>query len=170
MADPLLQAFTSEARTLLAAMDTHVRRMDRMRGMAGAQAINTCHRAIHTISGLASSLALDRILALAQGAERLLEEMRTNRLYRGATRIDALRRAVARIAELVTCLESGTEPAADDQAIIGELRRWTVVPESGLRAKPGWRANSPVPRYSIYGNQIPSGPPRRPATSPAARP
>lgn len=161
MVDPLLITFISEAKTHLAQVDQQLRAMDRSVGMAGSSAINACYRAIHTISGLAGFLALDRILVLAQSAERLLEEMRTNRLYRGASRIDAMLRAVARLIELVECLENDTAPAADDQEIICELRAWTTRPESAPRRTFGWRDDHSVPRFSHYGNQIPSGPPRR---------
>ena len=98
---------------------------------------------------------------LAQTAERLLEEMRTNRLYRGAARIDALLRAVVRLTELVVCLENDSTPVADDQAIICELRAWTTRPVSTPRRTFRAREDHSVPRFSHYGNQIPSGPPRR---------
>jgi chemotaxis protein histidine kinase CheA len=161
MVDPLLITFISEAKSHLARVDVQLRGMDRNVGMASSSAINDCYRAIHTISGLAGFLALDRILVLAQSAERLLEEMRTNRLYRGAARIDALLRAVVRLTELVACLESDSTPVADDQAIICELRAWTTRPESTPRHTVRGHEDHSVPRFSHYGNQIPSGPPRR---------
>ena len=165
MVDPLLITFISEAKNHLAQVDLQLRGMDRNVGMASSSAINDCYRAIHTISGLAGFLALDRILALAQTAERLLEEMRTNRLYRGAARIDALLRAVARLMELVECLGNDSAPVADDQAIICELHAWTTRPEKSPRRTLRGRDDHSAPRFSHYGNQIPSGPPRRTATS-----
>ncbi|HEX3132363.1 MAG TPA: Hpt domain-containing protein [Planctomycetota bacterium] len=163
MVDPLLITFINEAKTHLAQVDVQLRTMDRGMGMAGSSAINACYRSVHTISGLAGYLALDRILVLAQSAEHLLEEMRTNRLYREAARIDALLRAVARLIDLVECLEHDRTPVAeaDDQVIIGELRAWTIRPTSVLRRTMHGHGDHSVPRFSHYGNQIPSGPPWR---------
>lgn len=169
MVDPLLVNFINEAKTHLAQVEVQLRGMDRNVGMAGSSAINECYRSIHTISGLAGYLSLDRILVLAQTAERLLEEMRTNRLFRGASRIDALLRAVARLMELVACLENDTAPVADDQAIIQELRAWITRPINTPRRHFCGRDDHSVPRFSHYGNQIPSGPPRRRATSTAGQ-
>ena len=168
MVDPLLVTFISEAKKNLAQVHAHLRAMDRGIGMAGSSAINDCYCAIHTISGLAGYLTQERILALAQSAEHLLEDMRLNRLHRVASRIDALLRAVTRLMELVECLQNDTEPVtddADDQDIIRDLRAWTVRPAIIATRRFRGRDDHSVPRFSHYGNQIPSGPPRRTATS-----
>lgn len=164
MCDPLLSSFLAESRRLLTQTAEDLRHMDRHIGMAGASEINACYRAMHTIAGLADHLGLARIRTLAGSAEALLEEMRINRLHRGEARIAALLRAVARLFELVECLEHDRAPATDDQAIIGELRAWMKpAPRMAPRRSRG-RDDRSVPRFSHYGNQIPSGPPCRRAT------
>jgi len=172
MVDPLLITFIAEARKHLAQVNKHLCAMDRGVGMAGSSAINNCYRAIHTISGLSSYLALERIQVLAQSAEHLLEEMRLNRLHRGASRIAALLRAVTRLTELVECLHHDTTPATDDaedQEIIRDLRAWTARPDVAVTCRFRGRDDHSVPRFSNYGNQIPSGPPRRTALAKAGQ-
>ena len=162
MDDPLLTTFISEAKVRLAETQLLLQGLDRRVGMADSAEINACYRAIHTLGGLADYLALERILLLTHGAERLLEDMRTNRILRGAVRIDALLRAVTRLIELVACLENDTAPSADDLAIISELWAWTTRPASTPRCHFRRCDDRSVRRFSQYGNQIPSGPPRRP--------
>lgn len=159
MGDPLLGSFIAESRRLLAQTAEDLQRMDRRTGMAGASEINACYRALHTIAGLAGHLGLDRIVTLAGSAEALLEEMRINRLQRGSARILALIRAVARLQELVACLEADAAPVADDRDLLRDLRRWSRPSVN----RPAWRParvrDHRMPRYSQYGNQIPCGPP-----------
>jgi len=172
MVDPLHITFISEARKHLAQVHEHLRAMERGVGMAGSAAINDCYRAIHTISGLAGYLSLSRIQVLAQSAEHLLEDMRLNCLHRGASRIDALLRAVTRLTELVSCLQHDTTPVtddADDQEIIRDLRAWTARSETAPTRRSHLPYDHSVPRFSNYGNQIPSGPPRRSALSKAGQ-
>ncbi len=168
MVDPLLITFICEAKKNLARVNEHLAAMDRGVGMAGSSAINDCYCAIHTISGLAGYLAQERILVLAQSTERLLEDMRLNRLHRVASRIDALLRAVTRLIELVESLQNDTAPVTDDvsdQEIIRDLRARTVRPTIIATRRFRGRDDHSVPRFSNYGNQIPSGPPRRTVTS-----
>jgi chemotaxis protein histidine kinase CheA len=168
MADPLLVTFVTEAQQQLALAERLLAGMDRGLGMAGGAEINGCYRAIHTLSGLAGHLGLARIQVLIQGVEHLLEEMRLNRLQRGAARIDTVRKAIARIAELVDCLASGAEPAADDAAIIVEIRSWTCAPACVRRPPVFRRDDRSVHRYQRSGTQIPTGPPSRTAIAQAA--
>ena len=81
MVDPLHLSFVGEATTRLAQAQALLSSLDRGVGMADNAAINRCYRAMHTISGLAGFLELERIQLLAQTAERLLEEMHINRLH-----------------------------------------------------------------------------------------
>jgi chemotaxis protein histidine kinase CheA len=135
--------------------------LDRGVGMADTAAINRCYRAMHTISGLAGFLALERIQVLAQTAEQLLEEMRLNRLHCGAARIDALLQAVQRITDLVRCLADDSQAVGDDVEIIRELRSW-IVDRSVVRRRPFRRVDEFVqPKLFRLGDQIPTGPPRR---------
>lgn len=161
MCDPLLSSFLAESRRLLTQTAEELRHMDRRTGMAGAGEINACYRALHTIAGLAEHLGLARIHTLAGSAETLLEEMRTNRLYRGAVRILALLRAVVRLQELIDCLANDTTPVADDRALLCELHAWSQRATTRAPWRPARAPERRVPRYSQYGNQIPSGPPAR---------
>lgn len=161
MADPLIHTFVSEAQVALARMDALLRAMERGVGMAGTAEIDACYRAIHTVSGLAGFLALDRIAALARAAERLLEEMRLDRLHRGAARIDALVRAVARIDDLVRGLLHDQSPVEDDGQLIREL--YSLVIGSGRDPRtPHPQVETVAVRRSLWhANQIPTGPPGR---------
>ena len=165
MVDPLHLSFIGEATAHLAQAQALLSSLDRGVGMADTAAINSCYRAMHTISGLAGFLALERIQLLAQTAERLLEEMRLNRLHRGAARIiDALRQAVLRLTDLVRCLADDSQAVGDDVEIIRELRLW-IVDRSVARRRPFRRVDEFVqPRIYRHGDQIPTGPPRRRAS------
>ena len=164
MVDPLHLSFIDEATTHLVQAQTLLRSLDRVMGMADTTAINRCYRAMHTISGLAGFLALERIQVLAQTAERLLEEMRLNRLHCGSARIDALLQAVQRITDLVRCLADDSQIEGDDVDIIRELRLW-IVDRSVTRRRPFRRVDEFVqPRIYRHGDQIPTGPPRRRAS------
>ncbi len=161
MVDPLHLSFIGESTTHLAQAQALLSSLDRGVGMADTAAINRCYRAMHTISGLAGFLALERIQLLAQTAERLLEEMRLNRLHRGAARIDALRQAVLRLADLVRCLADDSQAVGDDVDIIRELRSW-IVDRSMVRRRSFRRVDEFVqPSIYRHGDQIPTGPPRR---------
>lgn len=163
-AGPLIHTFVSEAQGCLVQMGALLRGMERGVGLAGTAEINGCYRAIHTISGLAGFLALERIEALAKAAERLLEEMRLDRLHRSAVRIDALLRAVERIGELVHCLIQDESPAADDVEIISELRALMIGPDIAPRTlHPTFDAVA-ARRSLWHANQVPTGPPRRAGT------
>jgi chemotaxis protein histidine kinase CheA len=160
MVDPLHLSFVEEATTHLAQAQALLSSLDRGVGMADTAVINRCYRAMHTISGLAGFLALERIQLLAQTAEQLLEEMRLNRLHCGAARIDALLQAVQRITDLVRCLSDDSQIMGDDREIIRELRLW-IVDRSVARCRPFRRVDEFVqPRIYRHGDQIPTGPPR----------
>ena len=165
MVDPLHMSFVDEATAHLAQAQTLLRSLDRSVGMADITAINRCYRAMHTISGLAGFLALERIQVLAQTAERLLEEMRLNRLYRGAARIAALEQAVQRIADLVKHLADDRQHvASDDAELIRQLRLW-IVDRSVARHRTFRRVDEFArPKSFRHGEQIPTGPPRRRAS------
>ena len=163
MPGPLTLTFVSEAQACLVQMDGLLRGMERGVGTAGTAAINDCYRAIHTISGLAGFLALDRIAALAKAAEGLLEEMRLDRLQRTAVRIDALLRAVERIGELVQCLIQDESPAADDVELICELHA-LVGPDIAPRTLHPTIDVIAARRTLWFANQVPTGPPRRAGT------
>jgi chemotaxis protein histidine kinase CheA len=164
MVDPLHLSFIDEATTHLAQAQALLYSLDRGVGMADTAAINRCYRAMHTISGLAGFLALERIHVLAQTAERLLEEMRLNRLHRGSARIDALLQAVLRLSDLVQCLADDSQAVGDDVEIIRELRSW-IVDRSMVRRRLFRRVDEFVqPRIYRHGDQIPTGPPRRRAS------
>lgn len=160
MVDPLHLSFIGEATAHLAQAQALLSSLDRGVGMADTAAINSCYRAMHTISGLAGFLALERIQLLAQTAERLLEEMRLNRLHRGAARIDALRQAVLRLTDLVRCLADDSQAVGDDVDIIRELRSW-IVDRSMVRHRSFRRIDAFArPNLLRLGDQIPTGPPR----------
>lgn len=161
MTDPLFDAFVSEAPAELARMDGLLRGMGRGVGMAGSAEIDACYRAIHTISGLAGFLALERIGALARAAERLLEEMRLDRLHRGAERIDALLRAVARIGDLVRGLGQDGAAVEDDAELIRELYSLVIGSGRVLRALHPCDEAVSIRRSLWHANQIPTGPPGR---------
>ena len=165
MAGPLIHTFVSEAQSCLVHMDGLLRGMERGVGMAGNAEINDCYRAIHTISGLAGFLALERIAALAKAAELLLEEMRLDRLHRSALRIDALLRAVERIGELVACLTQDESPDTDDGEIITELRALVIGTDTAPRVRHPIRDAVAARRMLWHANQVPTGPPRRAATT-----
>ncbi len=160
MADPLHLLFLSEAKIQLAEAQVLLQGMARGLGMARANDINGCYRLIHTISGMAGYLGLERIQVLAQGVERLLEELRFHRFCRGAARIDALIRAVQRTADLVDCLAGNLQPVADDHDIIGELCSWVEGSSVSDETRRPWQDHRSVARFVGYGNQIPTGPPR----------
>jgi chemotaxis protein histidine kinase CheA len=148
MVDPLHLSFIDEATMHLAQTQALLRSLERGVGMADSAAINRCYRAIHTISGLAGFLALERIQVLAQTAEQLLEEMRLNRLHRGAARIDALLQAVQRIMDLVRCLADDGQVAGDDVGIICQLRSW-IVDRSKVRRE-SFRRVDELARARLY--------------------
>ena len=165
MAGPLIYTFVSEAQSCLVHMDGLLRGMVRGMGMSDNAEINDCYRAIHTISGLASFLALERIAALAKAAELLLEEMRLDRRHRSAQRIDALLRAIERIGKLVECLIQDESHVADDEEIIDELRARVIGPDTAPRVLHPIRDAVAVRRLLWHANQVPTGPPRRAATT-----
>lgn len=128
-------AHLAQVQTLLCALDRGVRMAESAKS-AESDAVNRCYRAMYMISGVAGFLELERIQVLAQMAERLLEQMRLNRLQRGAARIAALRQAVRRLADLVRCLADDSQHlAGDDAELIRQLRFW-IVDRSGARHRP----------------------------------
>lgn len=158
-------SFVDEATAHLAQVQMLLCGLDRGVEITENDDVNRCYRAMHTISGLAGFLELKRIQVLAQTAERLLEEMRLNRLSRGAARLAALRQAVRRLADLVRCLADDSQPVAGDDAdLIRQLRLW-IVDRSVARPRPFRRAEAFArPKRFRHGEQIPTGPPRRRAS------
>jgi len=124
MSEPLHIAFVNEAKSQLAQADALLRGM--VRGVGSNADLNGCCRAMHTISGLAGHLGLDRIQVLVQGAECVLETRRIKHLLRGEDRLLILRKVIQCLIEHIQCFSDGTQSQANVEIIIDEIRRWTI--------------------------------------------
>jgi len=124
MSEPLHIAFVNEAKSQLAQADALLRGM--VRGVGSNADLNGCCRAMHTISGLAGHLGLDRIQVLVQGAECVLETRRIKHLLRGDDRLLILRKVIQCLVEHIQCFSDGTQSQANVEIIIDEVRRWTI--------------------------------------------
>jgi len=126
MSEPLHIAFVNEAKSQLAQADALLRGMARGVGMGSNADLNGCCRAMHTISGLAGHLGLDRIQVLVQGAECVLETRRIKHLLRGDDHLLILRKVIQCLVEHIQCFSDGTQSQANVEIIIDEIRRWTI--------------------------------------------
>lgn len=165
MANPLRIAFIDEAYADLAQVGRVLSELDRGLGRADVQQLGACYRLLHTLSGLAGHLGLASIQALAQTVEHVLEDMRRNRQFRSAARIEAVQIAVHRLIELVQGLSENTAVSALEQdvcTLIRDLKCLTKHATMGRYAQ--HRCHDRIPAWHVrLGGQVTTGPPQRAA-------
>jgi chemotaxis protein histidine kinase CheA len=186
MDDSLTIAFVGQAERNLAHVAALLHEMDGSRGKTQLPAIESCYRYLHTISGLARHLQINRISSISQRAEQVLEEMRTNPWHYHGTKITLLKRAIQRLSELVESLGHKHETQAEittektdankppvhqvvaeksaaekthDEQLMQELRAWSSFSCRAAVKSAKRPDNQTAPAYYWRCNQSTTGPP-----------
>jgi two-component system chemotaxis sensor kinase CheA len=122
MSDDLLAEFVSEATEHLGKAEALLLALCRSEA-PDAEGVNACFRSLHTVKGLSGFLDLNRVKALAHGAEQVLDALRAGRLAGTPAVWDQLLGAVGDLAALIAALGPGGEPAGDDAPRLVALER-----------------------------------------------
>ena len=120
MSDDLLAEFIAEAGEHLTRAESLLLALCRSEA-PDAEGVNACFRSLHTVKGLSGFLDLNRVKALAHGAEQVLDALRAGRLAGSPAVWDQLLGAVGDLAALVAALGPAGEPPGDDSVRLAAL-------------------------------------------------
>ncbi len=118
--DDLLKEFLTETAENLAALDVELVKFEQ--DPDNAATLGNIFRMMHTIKGTCGFLGLQRLEAVAHAGENVLGKFRDGELAVSEAAVTVILRCIDRIRQILAALEeSGSEPEADDSALIADL-------------------------------------------------
>lgn len=128
--DDALKTFFSEARELLADMETALLGADEAPG--AAVDVNAIFRAAHTIKGSAGLFGLDGVVRFTHVLESVLDEVRAGAVAIHGPLLPLLLRCCDHVGAWIDALEAGAEPEpahrAAEETLVAQLRAFLDTP------------------------------------------
>ncbi len=139
----LIGEFLSEAKDLIASVETDLLRLERDGSHASEEVVNRMFRAVHTVKGNAGFFGFKKTVSVAHSVEALLAIAREGRLTLGPPHINALLHGVDTLRVVLDTTEMGDE--SDTAPVLSELRQLVEEVEAPGAAQPLEKAPSGPP-------------------------
>lgn len=151
--DEILQDFLVEAGELLERLGEQLVELEQR--PQDKELLNAVFRNFHTVKGGAGFLSLDALVDICHRAEDVFNLLRQGARVVDAQLMDVVLRALDVVNGMVEQVRSGHEPAAADQALLSQLRAYTVP---GDAVPPTTAATPPAAPKTPTKTAAPSAP------------
>lgn len=162
--DPgLMQDFLTEAGELIEQLDVDLVELESASEQQAADLINSIFRALHTVKGAASFLALDTVIRFAHAAEDALNKLRKGEAQVTPHVIDILLRSADVLRQQIEDLGDGREAVACPPELLSELHQITngKQAETTETASPTTEDEATEPETQAQDTQELSLPPQK---------